>query len=229
MSMSSTRLAPPPPAPRRSSHLIAAAAERMRRMPSPRHLARRRALIVLTKWLLPIAALGLLSTIALWPEFDHLADQAHMSFSGGATALRGARLTDAQYRGLDEQGRPYTLTAAIAQQASPERVNLTSPKGDVTLKAGTWLMLQSKQGVYLQHSDELDLSHDVTLYRDDGTTMTTASATIDLKHSAAAGADPVHAHGPFGTLDASGFTLLDKGTIIQFAGPAHLVLNGASP
>ena len=34
--------------------------------------------------------------------------------------------------------------------------------------------------------------------------------------------------GPFGTLDSEGFTLVDKGTAVQFAGPARLVMNGAS-
>ena len=33
-------------------------------------------------------------------------------------------------------------------------------------------MVQSKHGVFLQHSNQLDLSQDVVLYRDDGTTMT---------------------------------------------------------
>ena len=42
---------------------------------------------------------------------------------------------------------------------------------------GTWLMLTSPvQGTFLQHLNQLDLVKDVTLYRDDGTTMTTASA-----------------------------------------------------
>ena len=137
-------------------------------------------------------------------------------------------MIDARYHGIDEKGRPYTLTAATAQQDGPERVNLTIPKGDITLEDGTWLMLQAKQGVFMQHINQLDLSHDVTLYRDDGTTLVTASASIDLKNGAAAGAEPVHAEGPFGTLDAQGFTLVDKGANIQFAGPAHLVLNGAT-
>lgn len=218
-----------PPQQRPGVRLIAAAAERMHPMPSQRHLDRRRALINLAKWLLPVFALGLLSTIALWPEFDRAADQARLSFAGATGTLRGARLTDARYRGVDQQGRPYTLTASVAQQAGPERINLTSPKGDITLGDGTWLMLEARQGVYTQHSDVLDLSHDVTLYRDDGTTLNTASATVDLKNAAAAGAQPVHAQGPFGKLDAQGFTLLDKGVIVQFSGPARLVLNGASP
>ena len=29
-------------------------------------------------------------------------------------------------------------------------------------------------------------------------------------------------------LDAQGFTITDKGTAIQFTGPAHLVLNGST-
>ena len=67
-------------------------------------------------------------------------------------------MTDARYHGVDDHGRPYTVTAATAQQDGPERVNLTTPKGDITLQNGTWLMVQSKLGVYLQHSGQLDLS-----------------------------------------------------------------------
>ncbi len=216
--------------PRRSGNrLVVAAAARMRRLPNSRHLARRHILITLTKFLLPALALALLSTIALWPEFDRARDEARLAFRRVSNEVEGAQLIDARYHGTDDQGRPYTLTAATAQKAGPERVNLTAPKGDITLQDGTWLMLQAKQGVFIQHTNQLDLSHDVTLYRDDGTTLVTASASIDMKNGAAAGADPVHAEGPFGTLEArGGFTLLDKGATIQFAGPAHLVLNGAS-
>jgi len=214
---------------RPGARLIASAAARMHHMPSQRHMARRRVMINLTKWLLPVIALALLSTIALWPELQRAADQTRMSFAGVSGTVQGATMTDARYRGVDQQGRPYTLTASVAHQVDPDRINLTLPKGDITLTDGTWLMLQAKQGVYTQHRDQLDLSHHVVLYRDDGTTMVTASATMDLKNSAAAGAEPVHAEGPFGTLDAQGFTLLDKGAIVQFAGPAHLVLNSAQP
>jgi lipopolysaccharide export system protein LptC len=79
----------------------------------------------------------------------------------------------------------------------------------------------------MQHLNQLDLVKDVTLYRDDGTTMHTESASIDVKAGAAAGSEAVHAEGPFGVLDAQGFTVMDKGEAIDFPGPAHLVLNGA--
>jgi lipopolysaccharide export system protein LptC len=88
-------------------------------------------------------------------------------------------------------------------------------------------MLTSKEGTFMQHLNQLDLVKDVTLYRDDGTTMHTQSASIDVKAGAAAGSEPTHVEGPFGVLDAQGFTVMDKGTAMDFPGPAHLVLNGA--
>ena len=219
-----------PPARQGSAARLAdAAGARLRRLPNPAALARRRTLIRLTKWLLPAAALALLSLIALWPELDRATDQARLAFRRMSADIGGARLIDARYHAVDDQGRPYTVTAATAQQDGPERINLTAPKGDITLTNGTWLMLQSERGVYMQHAQQLDLSRDVILYRDDGTTLRTASAAINLKDGAAAGADPVHADGPFGTLDAQGFTVVDKGASIQFNGPARVVLNGAQP
>jgi lipopolysaccharide export system protein LptC len=199
-----------------------------RRPPSPSGIARRRLLVRLTKLLLPLAALALLALVALWPELDRAKDHGRLTFSRFSAEVDGAKLTDARYRGVDEEGRPYTITAKTAKQVTPERVNLTTPVGDVTLKDGSWLQVQSKDGVYLQHAGSLDLSHEVILYRDDGTTMTTDSASIDLKNGAGAGSEPVHAEGPFGTLDAQGFVLTDSGGAIQFTGPARLVLNGTA-
>jgi len=227
--MSSRPLLVRPSRPRPAFRLATAATARARRVPTAGALARRRWLIRLTKWLLPATALALLSLLALWPELNRATDEARLSFREMSGNIGGARLIDARYHAVDNLGRPYTVTATVAQQDGPDRINLTQPKGDITLSNGTWLMLQGKRGVYRQQARQLDLSHDVTLYRDDGTTMRTASASIDLKDGAAAGAEPVHADGPFGTLEAQGFTVLDKGSTIQFSGPAKVVLNGAQP
>jgi lipopolysaccharide export system protein LptC len=132
-----------------------------------------------------------------------------------------------RYRGVDERQRPYTVSADTAHRAGPERINLVAPVGDLTLENGTWLLLRAKTGVFIQHANELDLAKAVTLYRQDGTIMRSATATMNLKLGAATSNDYTHAEGPFGTLDAEGFTLVDKGSVIQFHGPAKLVLNGA--
>jgi len=188
---------------------------------------RRRWSVGVAKRLLPLGALALLSLIALWPELSSETDHARMTYRRDAGLPQTGQITEATYHGVDARNRPYTLTATTAHQVSPERVNLTDPKGDMTLESGNWLMVQAKQGVYLQHTGNLDMSGDVHLYRDDGTTMITESAAVDMKAGAAAGAEMTHAEGPFGTLDAQGFALTDKGAVIQFSGPGRLVLNSA--
>jgi lipopolysaccharide export system protein LptC len=170
----------------------------------------------------------LLASIALWPEFNKARDAARVVFSGLHASVDGARITNAHYRGVDERGRPYTVTAETATQRDAEQFDLTVPNADMTLENGTWINVKSKQGVFMRKAQQLDLSHDVVLYRDDGTTMTTSSATVEIKAGAASGAEATHVEGPFGTIDAAGFTTLDKGAAIQFWGPAHVVLNGVS-
>jgi len=219
------RIGRPGPADRRSERLLGQRGNRpLARTITQHAIARRRLLVLWSKRLLPVAALALLTAIVMWPQLEQVQEAGRQALHR-LMGVDGGRLLDARYRGVDERGRPYTLTAATAVQVSPERVDLTTPKGDVTEANGTWLMLQSNDGVYIQHSGKLDLSGDVVLYRDDGTTMRTATAAIDLKQGAAAGADTVSAEGPFGTLDAMGFALVDKGSTIQFAGPARLILN----
>lgn len=196
--------------------------------PPPGRIARRRFLVTFAKWSLPLVALLLLALLALWPEVQRIIGKARLNMAHISGEVEGGKLIDARYNGVDEKGRPYTVTAATAWQIDPERVGLTMPKGDITLANGTWLMLTSREGTFLQHLHQLDLVKDVTLYRDDGTTMHTASASIDVKAGAAAGSEPVHVEGPFGVLDAQGFTMMDKGGAIDFPGPAHVVLNGTN-
>jgi len=188
---------------------------------------RRRLMVGLAKRLLPLAALALLAAVALWPELVRESDQARMSYRRGNVVPENGQMVEAIYHGVDTSGRPYTMTAATARQVSPDRINLTEPKGDISLASGNWLMVQGHRGVYLPHTGSLDLSDDVQIYRDDGTTLTTSSGSLDLKQGAAAGAEMVHVEGPFGTLDAQGFTATDRGTAMQFAGPGRMVLNGA--
>ncbi len=195
--------------------------------PSAVHVRRRRSVRV-AKYVLPVVALALLSSIALWPELSKTLARGRVTFRRlAAISLYAGRMTHPRYHGLDEKGRPYTVSADHADRDGPLRLNLKNPVGDVTMENGTWLLLRAKSGVFMQHANELDLQDQVTLYRQDGTVMTSATATMNLKQGAATSNDFTHAEGPFGTLDAQGFTLVDRGSVVQFHGPAHLVLNAA--
>jgi lipopolysaccharide export system protein LptC len=209
------RPAPTAPAPER------------RRGLSRRATRGRRRVLILTKWLLPIVAVLLLATIAMWPEISREWNAEQLRKRPGLSGeFEAGKLLNVKYHGIDGT-RPYTMTADQALQDGPERVNLVQPKGDLLSDNGSWTYVESKKGVYIQHASLLDLSGDVVIFRDSGVTLRTQSASMDLKSGAAAGNEATHAEGPFGTLDAQGFALVDKGAVIQFQGSSRLVLNGS--
>ena len=215
------------PSLRRAESLMARSPMRRRLAPTARRIAQRRFLVNATKWLLPVAALALLGSIAAWPEIVRVREGGRVSFRRAFSVdADSARMLSPSYRGVDERGRPFTLTADWAAQDGPSVVMLSQPRGDVVPEGGGWLLLQSEEGVYVQRSGELDLSRDVQLYRDDGTVLRTPTATINVKEGVATSSDQTHAEGPFGVLDSQGFTLTEKGAVVQFQGPSRLVIRG---
>ena len=202
---------------------------RARREISRRRIRLRRFTVLIAKLGLPLLAVVLLSAIALWPEIDRLSQQGGRSFRRiFAVEAESGRMLNPHYKGIDQRNRPYTITASWATQASANRIDLGDPKGDMVLESGNWLQVESKDGVFIQRAELLDLSHDVVMYRDDGTVIRTETASVDVKQGAASSNDQTHAEGPFGTLDSQGFTLTDKAGSIQFQGPSKLVVNGAT-
>ena len=171
----------------------------------------------------------MLSVVILWPEISrHNPERVSYRVAvGGMDAADQGSMTTAHYEGIDETGRPYTMTADQAVQTDGDTVMLTKPAGDMTMKSGSWLMVQSRDGIYHARAQHLDLSNHVVLYRDDGTTVRTSKAFVDLKLGTASGHEVVNADGPFGTLDARGFTITDRGSRLHFSGPAKLVLDGS--
>jgi lipopolysaccharide export system protein LptC len=204
------------------------APSRERRAPSVGELARRRFLVSIAKRLLPAAALALLAAVALWPEFDSAADRGRVAFRRVTQARPDAlRIVDPRYQGVDEQNRPYTVTAAVATQASnDDLVNLQVPRADLLMTDGSWVYIEAREGRFDKPRNHLDLNGRVTVHHDDGTQFVTETAAVDLTAGAAAGDQPVAAQGPFGTLTAQGFRLIDRGQVVIFTGQARAVLEG---
>ncbi len=81
-------------------------------------MASRRRTVLWTKRLLPVVALLLLASVALWPEIS--AD----SISRGSLPQRrlsadvqAGKLLQVRYHGLDSRNRPYTVTADEARRS----------------------------------------------------------------------------------------------------------------
>ncbi len=190
-------------------------------------LNRRSYQVMLAKRVLPAVAVVLLVAVALWPEWHRDGIGTRLILHGNVAEPASGEIANGRYNGENENGEPFTVTADSAHQGSADRIDLRNPVGDIALRGGAWIEGKGQVGVLDQRNGELDLSGDVWLYRDDGTVMSTDTATIDTRSSAAMSDDKVHVEGPFGTLDAQGFTILDKGQLTRFTGPARLLLNGA--
>lgn len=185
--------------------------------------------MAVAKRLLPAAAVALLAAVALWPEFESAADRGRVAFRRVAEVRPDAlHIVNPRYQGIDEQNRPYTVTAdAAVQSGSEDVVQLAVPRADLTLSDGGWVYMEARQGRYDKPRNQLDLAGQVTIHHDDGTQFVTERAAIDVAGGNAQGADPVAVQGPFGTLTAEdGFRLRDRGQVVFFLGRSRAVLEG---
>lgn len=205
---------------------ILATATVRRAPPDASHLARRSALLRRAKWILPALALALLASIAIWPEMDRLINSNKTTLKELAKVkIESGNLVGVTYRGVDEHNRPFMITADNVRQGHDSKLNLTNPQADILTSGGTWLLAHAQHGIYMQHAQILDLTGDVTLYRNDGLMMLSPVADIDIRRGIIVSNTWVRAEGPFGTLDANGYLLSQHDGIAQFRGPGRLILN----
>ncbi len=205
---------------------------RARVLPSAAALARRQAVMRALRIVLPGMGMVLLALLLIWPELE--GQENRLSFRQG-TGIAAAHVAAPLFQGMDEQRRPYTITAELAQQVQgrgapgAEVVALRIPRADITLSDGAWLLLEAREGEYDRGANRLELSGDVTLWHDAGTRFHTDAATLDLAAGTARGARAVEATGPFGSITGEGFEIHERGAAIIFTGRARAVLEGGAP
>jgi lipopolysaccharide export system protein LptC len=185
--------------------------------------------VQVAKVMLPAAAVGLIALVILWPHLRTEDLRFRIGFAAIKSNVDGdPNLLNPRYVGTDEDHQPYAVTADIAKKLDGEgmdvRIGLELPKADITLKDGTWLVLTAENGIYARRNKTLDLSGAVNLFHDSGYEFRTDKAQVDLARGIAEGDRPVRGQGPFGTLNAEGFRLLNKGRTIVFTGKSKMIL-----
>ncbi len=217
--------------------LIPRGADRSETKPGRMSIARHDPVMLLvrsrTVWFakisLPVVAIALLVVLAVLPDLRTSGSVGPATYPRvGSEGAPISQLREARYHGVNAQGEKFEVRAAKATQVSDSLFRLWRPSGDITLDSGTWLMLSAVRGLYYQKEGNLQLNGKVTLYRNDGITVQTQRALIDLRTDVASGDRAVLAYGPFGTLHAeSGFTVMDGGGLIHFRGRTQLLLEDA--
>lgn len=183
--------------------------------------------VALMKVTLPVIAIMLVGLIVFWnkivPNPRLLApDLSSLS----ADFAENLAMVNPRFDGIDNEGRPYHLTASAAQQidSNANEVTLMQPSGDLTLQDGTWLSLSADQGRYLRKEELLHLAGNVSFFHDEGFEMQSPTALVDFRGSRATGDEGVTGQGPSGMLEAEGFDFKNEGLIIIFTGKSHLTI-----
>ncbi len=198
------------------------------RQPPRLSLSNRYSLFVgVMKVLLPATAAALVLLVVAWPRFAIEEDGFRLSVSKLAPSqAENLTMLNARFEGRDDKDQPYSVTADIATQSEIDKdlVTLELPKADITLQDGAWLALTARSGKYRKEAQVLDLAGSVNLFHDKGFELHTEAARIDLGLGMAEGAHPVRGQGNFGTIQAEGFRVLDRGARIFFLGRSRLVI-----
>lgn len=206
-----------------------------RRRFAPRHAAEVRNYSRKVRWmkvLLPICALVLIVMIFL----SGRSREAATGIENAATAAAlgaGLRLENPRFAGVTENGEPFVITAASAlpDGASPDRVDLEQPNGELRLGDGRTLTVNSGSGEYFRSQERLILREAVTLKTSDGYEVTTDGVDMDLEGRVAVTDGPISASGPAGDLEADAgrleTTADQKTVILHFEGNVRLRLNPA--
>src|SRR5262249_24537961 len=128
---------------------------------------------------------------------------------------------------VESQKQPYSISAARATRPSGEAniFDLEKPQGEITLKEGAWIAVNSQYGRYDRDNNHLWLGGDVQIYHDKGYQFTTDELQANLNDRSAWGEKPVLIQGGFGEIRGIGFQLQDSGHIIVVKGPAKALLN----
>jgi len=181
----------------------------------------------LMKVVLPAIAVSLILLVIAWPQLTFKDDRFRLGM-GRLTLDQADSLTmlNARYHGVDQRRQPYTITADMATQSKKDDdlIDLELPKADMTMEDGAWLALNARNGEYRRSAELLDLNGGVSLFHDRGFELRSESARIDLDGGTAEGQQPVQGQGAFGTVDAEGFRVLDRGQTIIFTGKSRLIL-----
>lgn len=176
------------------------------------------------KIVLPALALVMLGIVVVRLSKDPFSDIASATPKDERAMAGQIVLDDAQYDGVDDEGRAYTLIAKHANRdpGNEENVLLDDVKADITLENDTWLALHAQTGAYDTKARTLTLAGDVSAFHDSGYEMRLEDLFVDMKTRAAETKHPVRAQGPAGEIAAMDMRVLDNGARLVFSGPATL-------
>lgn len=145
-----------------------------------------------------IAALMIITPLSPRGEVSFILDRNKV-----AVAEDRLRVDNAVYRGLDDQGRPFSLSAgeAVQRSASVPVVRMRDLVARILLAQGP-AVLQAEAGRYDFDAETVAIDSQVTFTAADGYRMTARGVSINLRDKTLVGSNGVEGAIPAGTFSA---------------------------
>ena len=179
------------------------------------------------KILLPLTAAAIAGLVLAWPGSHDNPQEIALTFAetrSGEAETPG--MVNARYVGTDANNRPFLVTADQALQGTgdPNLIEMVALQADMTLDNGVWMSVMASSGLYDRVQQTLKLAGPINIFSDIGYEFHAETARVDLQQNTAESDEPVRGHGPFGTLTADSFRVVDQGQRLLFRNNVRMTI-----
>jgi len=182
---------------------------------------------------LKLALPALIGVILAFLFFAPLEDKQEVSFlldkNKVETAPERLRVASAQYRGQDDQGRPFVLSARSALQETSANpvVEISDMNAQILLASGP-ARLNAGRARYNMDTDQVQVVGPIEFTAADGYRMGTRDVNVDLRGNSLASRGPVEGRMPLGTFRANQLqvNLRDRTVVLNGGARLHIVQGG---
>jgi lipopolysaccharide export system protein LptC len=183
--------------------------------------------------ILKILLPALIGVVLAFLFFAPLEDKQEVSFTLDKNEVETAgerlKIASAQYRGLDDQGRPFVLNARSALQATSadQVVEIRDMNAQIQLDNGP-ARLEAGRARYNMENDQVDVVGPIAFTAADGYRLGTRDVVVDLRGRTLASRGPVEGQMPLGRFSAGRLevNLPDRRVILSGRSRLHIVQGG---
>jgi lipopolysaccharide export system protein LptC len=183
--------------------------------------------------LLKLALPALIGVVLAFLFFAPLEDKQEVSFllnkNEVDTAEERLKVSAAQYRGQDDAGRPFLLSAQSALQANSQTqvVEIGGLAARILLDSGP-AGFSANRARYNMTNDHVDVLGPILFTAADGYRMTTRDVTVNMRARTLASRGPVEGQMPLGRFSADQLqvNLPDRKVVLQGRARLHIVQGG---
>ncbi len=178
------------------------------------------------KVLLPILALGLLSTMFLFSRSVDIDSQLPI-YEGAEEIAREQSLAAPKFSGVTSDGSTVSVTAESAKPnlSDPRLLSAKNVMADIKTATGTQIMVLADNAEYNGNEDTLDLRGRVRINTSTGYQLNTEALVADMAETGLVSPGRVIGRGPAGDLEAGQMELTGSNgaQVLVFKGGVKLI------